>query len=72
MADVYLAVNRKNGRRIALKLVERGEVPDVQEVMTAERLGAQLQQRIGAPIPGFRRSMHSATWTATFSSRWNS
>lgn len=51
MADVYLAVNRKNGRRVALKLVERGEAPDVQEVITAERLGAQLQQRIGHTDP---------------------
>jgi eukaryotic-like serine/threonine-protein kinase len=46
MADVYLAVERKTGRRVALKLVERGEGPEAQEIVEAERLGAELQRHI--------------------------
>jgi eukaryotic-like serine/threonine-protein kinase len=51
MADVYLAVDRKTGRRVALKLVERGEGPEAQEVIEAERLGAELQQNISLADP---------------------
>jgi eukaryotic-like serine/threonine-protein kinase len=51
MADVYLAVDRKENRRVALKLVERGEGPEAQEVLDAERLGAELQQRISMVDP---------------------
>jgi eukaryotic-like serine/threonine-protein kinase len=51
MADVYLAMNRKSGRRVALKLVERGEGLDAQEVIEAERLGAELQQHISQAEP---------------------
>ena len=46
MADVYLAVNRKSNRRVALKLVEHGEGAEAQEILEAERLGAGLQQRL--------------------------
>lgn len=51
MADVYLAVHSKAGRRVALKLVERGEGPEAQEVVEAERLGAELQQHISRLEP---------------------
>jgi eukaryotic-like serine/threonine-protein kinase len=51
MADVYLALDRKSGRRVALKLVERGEGPEAQEVVQAERLGAELQQHISRVEP---------------------
>jgi len=51
MADVYLAMDRKSGRRVALKLVEQGEGPEAQEVVQAERLGAELQQHISRAEP---------------------
>ncbi len=51
MADVYLAMNRKSGRRVALKLVEHGAGPEAQEVVEAERLGAELQQHISQAEP---------------------
>jgi eukaryotic-like serine/threonine-protein kinase len=51
MADVYLAVDRKTNRRIALKLVERGDGPEAQEILEAERLGAELQQHISLVDP---------------------
>ena len=51
MADVYLAVDLKDNRRVALKLIERGEGPEAQEIIDAERLGAELQQRISRADP---------------------
>lgn len=51
MADVYLAVDGKSNRRIAIKLVERGEGAEAQEVVDAERLGAQLQQHLSLMDP---------------------
>ncbi len=51
MADVYLALDVKNNRRVALKLIERGEGPEAQEIIEAERLGAELQQRISQTDP---------------------
>jgi serine/threonine protein kinase len=51
MADVYLAVDRKSNRRVALKLVERGEGPEAQEILDAERLGAELQKQISLIDP---------------------
>jgi serine/threonine protein kinase len=51
MADVYLAVEQKTGRRVALKLVERGEGPEAQEIVDAERLGAELQRQISLAEP---------------------
>jgi eukaryotic-like serine/threonine-protein kinase len=51
MADVYLAVQRKTSRRVALKLVERGEGPEAQEIVEAERLGAELQRHISLAEP---------------------
>lgn len=51
MADVYLAVESKSGRRVALKLVERGEGAEAEEVLEAERLGAELQKQISMVDP---------------------
>ncbi len=47
MADVYLAFDSKNNRRVALKLVEHGAGEDAQEIVAAERLGAELQAQLG-------------------------
>lgn len=47
MADVYLAFDSKNNRRVALKLVEHGTGEDAQEIVAAERLGAELQAQLG-------------------------
>jgi serine/threonine protein kinase len=51
MADVYLAMERKAGRRVALKLVERGDGPEAQEIVEAERLGAELQRHLSLAEP---------------------
>src|SRR5881296_987902 len=48
MADVYLAHDTKNDRRVALKLVEHGDGQDAQDIVAAERLGAQIQARVCA------------------------
>ncbi len=48
MADVYLAVDTRNERQVALKLVENGDDADAREAVAAERLGAQLQAKLGA------------------------
>jgi len=46
MADVYLALDTRNNRRIALKLVESGPGEEVKEVVAAEKLGAELQAQL--------------------------
>jgi hypothetical protein len=51
MADVYLALDTRTGRRIALKLVEHGAGPDAADIVAAERLGAQLQADLSAVDP---------------------
>src|SRR5881628_1605909 len=51
MADVYLALDTKTDRRVALKLVEHGAGPDAQDIVAAERLGAQIQSRLCAMDP---------------------
>lgn len=51
MADVYLALDRKNNLRCALKLVEHGEGPEAQEILEAERLGSELQRRLSLMDP---------------------
>jgi hypothetical protein len=51
MADVYLAVNLKNNRRIALKLVEMGVGDEAREIIEAERLGSELQRRLSLVDP---------------------
>ena len=51
MADVYLAFDGKNQQRVALKLVERGMGGDAQEIVAAERLGAELQANLSRIEP---------------------
>jgi serine/threonine protein kinase len=51
MADVYLALSRISNQRVALKLVEHGEDSDARDILEAERLGAELQQRISQVDP---------------------
>src|SRR6266511_438051 len=48
MADVYLASDTRNERQVALKLIENGDNADAREAVAAERLGAQLQAKLGA------------------------
>jgi tetratricopeptide (TPR) repeat protein len=50
MADVYLALDADR-RRVALKLVERGEGTEAQEIVAAERLGAGLQEKLSRIEP---------------------
>ncbi len=50
MGDVYLARNQA-GEDVALKVVYRGPEPDDQEVVEAERVGAELQKRLAAVDP---------------------
>lgn len=46
MGDVYLANDTEAGREIALKIVYKGPDPEDQDVLDAERLGAELQKRL--------------------------
>ena len=46
MADVYLAFDSKNNRRVALKLIECGAGEEAREIVAAERLGAELQAQL--------------------------
>jgi serine/threonine protein kinase len=46
MADVYLALDSKNNRRVALKLVECSPGEEAQEIVAAEKLGAELQAQL--------------------------
>jgi hypothetical protein len=55
MADVYLALDTRNGRRVALKLVERGPGDEAGEIVAAERLGAQLQEHLCSIDPRIPR-----------------
>jgi serine/threonine protein kinase len=47
MGEVYLADDTESASRIALKVVYKGPDPDDEEVLEAERLGAELQKRLG-------------------------
>jgi len=47
MGEVYLADDTESARRIALKVVYKGPDRDDEEVLEAERLGAELQKRLG-------------------------
>jgi len=51
MADVYLAFDSKNNRRVALKLVECGAGEEAQEIVAAEKMGAELQAQLCAIEP---------------------
>ena len=55
MADVYLALDSRTGRRVALKLVEHGAGQDAADIVAAERLGAQLQADLSAVEPRIPR-----------------
>lgn len=46
MGRVYLAQDEENGHKVALKLIDVGPDQDTQEVLTAERRGAELQRRL--------------------------
>jgi len=46
MGEVYLARNLQANREIALKVVYKGPDAEDQEVLDAERLGAELQKRL--------------------------
>ncbi len=55
MADVYLALDTRKDRRVALKLVEHGSGQDGAEIVAAERLGAQLQAELSTVEPRIPR-----------------
>lgn len=46
MGEVYLARDTESCRDIALKIVYNGPHPEDQEILDAERLGAELQKRL--------------------------
>jgi serine/threonine protein kinase len=46
MGDVYLAHNSQTNHQVALKIVYRGPDPEDQDILNAERLGAELQKRL--------------------------
>jgi serine/threonine-protein kinase len=46
MGEVYLA-RTKDGREVALKLIEMHDEDDSRDIVAAERVGAQLQQQFG-------------------------
>jgi len=48
MGTVYLATDTESGAEIALKIVYHGSDRDDKDVLDAERLGAELQQRVAA------------------------
>src|SRR5262249_53785065 len=47
MADVYLGQD-ENGRKVALKVIERAPDPDTVDAIAAERRGSALQERLAA------------------------
>ena len=51
MGRVYEAVDANNGRRVALKLIDRGTDPDTVAIVAAERLGVELQEQLCALDP---------------------
>ena len=48
MADVYLAEDTEHGRKVALKVIEKGPDADSQECIDAERRGSALQAKLAA------------------------
>lgn len=46
MGEVYLARDTESERQVALKLVYKGPDPEDQDIVDAERLGAELQKRL--------------------------
>ena len=54
MAVVFLALDTRSNRRVALKLVQRTADREAQEIVEAEQFGAELQKRFserGAHVP---------------------
>jgi hypothetical protein len=54
MAVVFLALDTRSNRRVALKLVQRTSDREAQEIVEAEQFGAELQKRFserGAHVP---------------------
>ena len=48
MGDVYLAKDTESLQEVALKVVYKGPEPDDQDIIDAERVGAELQKRLSA------------------------
>ena len=46
MGRVYLAEDSSTGKRVALKLIEKTPGPEYEEILEAERRGAQLQEHL--------------------------
>ncbi len=46
MGDVFLAMNMETGKEVALKRVRRNPGPEGEEKIAAERMGAELEQRL--------------------------
>jgi serine/threonine protein kinase len=46
MGEVFLATTEDSDQQVALKLVYKGPDPEDQEILNAERLGAELQKRV--------------------------
>lgn len=46
MGEVFLAHDTETQREVALKIVYKGPEPEDQEILDAERLGAELQKRL--------------------------
>jgi tRNA A-37 threonylcarbamoyl transferase component Bud32/tetratricopeptide (TPR) repeat protein len=51
MGEVYLAVDTESTRQVALKLVYKGADAEDQEILEAERVGAELQKRVAGADP---------------------
>jgi serine/threonine protein kinase len=51
MGRVYEAVDTAGGRRVALKLIDRGTDPDTVQILAAERLGVELHKQLCALDP---------------------
>ncbi len=47
MGEVYLSIDTETARQVAVKVVYRGTDPEDREILEAERLGAELQKRLG-------------------------
>jgi len=48
MGEVYLATDNETRGQVALKIVYKGPSPEDQDVVDAERVGAELQKRLGS------------------------
>jgi Protein kinase domain len=51
MGDVFRAMNLETSRDVALKRVRRSPDPEGEEKIAAERMGAELEQRLGSIDP---------------------